>query len=207
MERGDVRIGIMGGTFDPIHYGHLIAAEEAKDKFAMDKVLFIPSGDPPHKKNYKVTPAELRYAMTLLATVGNPKFDVSRIEINRKGYSYTIDTLREIRENCPEADYYFITGADAILDILSWKDPKELLRLCKFIAATRPGYCLNQLDRVMAKLGYGSWREEKLISILEIPAVSISSTEIRLRVQNGQSIRYLVPDEVLQFIMKNKLYR
>lgn len=206
MERGDVRIGIMGGTFDPIHYGHLIAAEEAKDKFAMDKVLFIPSGDPPHKKNYKVTPAELRYAMTLLATVGNPKFEVSRIEINRKGYSYTIDTLREIRENCPEADYYFITGADAILDILSWKDPKELLRLCKFIAATRPGYCLNQLDRVMAKLGYGSWREEKLVSILEIPAVSISSTEIRLRVQNGQSIRYLVPDEVLQFIMKNKLY-
>ncbi len=138
----------MGGTFDPIHYGHLIAAEEARYRFQLARVVFVPCGQPPHKKPYAVTPAEHRYAMTLLATASNPHFIVSRIEIDRPGPSYSVDTVRLLRQQLPDAELFFITGADAVLEILTWKDSDELIGLCRFIAVTRPGYDLRQLERL-----------------------------------------------------------
>jgi len=196
------RIGIMGGTFDPIHYGHLRAADEAHAAFNLSEVLFVPTGQPPHKKKERITSAEDRYIMTLLATAECPYFDVSRVEIDKIGYSYTIDTLRTLR-SMPEyerSDFYFITGLDAVLDIVSWKDPHEIMELCKFVAVSRYGYTHKRMEELPDYL-------RSAIIPLEIPLLAISSTELRERVRNNRSIRFLVPPSVESFIMKKYLYK
>ncbi|MFO7152267.1 MAG: nicotinate-nucleotide adenylyltransferase [Bacillota bacterium] len=195
----------MGGTFDPIHFGHLITAEEARINFNLDRVIFVPTGNPPHKKDYEVTDPEHRYVMTALATNSNPFFQVSRIEIERRGYSYTVDTLNQFLEIYgKDVSLFFISGADAVLDILTWKNVKGVLDVCTFIAATRPGYPVKKLEDKLKELKdlYG-----KDVQLLEVTAVAISSTEIRKRVKEGRSIKYLVPESVEEYILKNGLYR
>ncbi len=194
--RNSNRIGLMGGTFDPIHWGHLVTAEEVRQEFCLDKVIFIPSGHPPHKKDYTVTDAEHRLMMTIIATVTNPFFATSRIEIDRLGPSYTIDTIEAFREMYKETKLFFITGADAVLEILSWKEPEQLLQKCEFIAATRPGYDLARADK----------RYLSRFHLIEVPAMAVSSTDIRWRVRNRRTVRYLVPEGVESYINKNKLY-
>ena len=194
------RVGLMGGTFDPIHHGHLVAAEEVRYAFALDKVVFVPAGHPWQKSDTEVTPAELRYQMTRLATAGQPAFEVSRMEIERAGPTFTVDTLREFSECARECELFFITGSDAITQILTWKDADEALSLARFVAVSRPTHDLAALDRLDPKL-----RER--ISILEIPALAFSSTDIRRRVAEGRPIRYLVPDAVALFIDEHGLYR
>lgn len=199
------RIGVMGGTFDPIHYGHLVTGEGACAEFALDQVLFVPAGQPPHKAAYEVSPAHHRYMMTVLATLSNPRFHVSRVDIDREGPSYTIDTLRLLKDQCgDECELYFITGADAILEILTWKDAEELLNNWRFIAATRPGFPLETLRERLGEL----WPQcEGRISFLQIPALAISSSDIRQRVRQGRPIRYLLPDAVAHYIEKSGLYK
>lgn len=196
------KIGIMGGTFDPIHYGHLLAADEAHAAFGLSEVVFIPTGRPPHKANKKVTSPEDRYLMTQLATVSCPYFSVSRVEIDREGSSYTIDTLRTLKA-MPEyagTQFYFITGLDAVLDIVSWKNPEEIMAMCKFVAVSRYGYTHKRMEEIPPEL------REKIIP-LEIPLLAISSTELRERVRRSRSIRFMVPQPVEQFIRKKSLYR
>ena len=198
------RRGIMGGTFDPIHYGHLVTAEGARYTFGLDQVLFLPSGRPPHKRDAQVSDAEHRYMMTVLATLTNPYFEVSRLEIDRGGISYTIDTLRALREQLgPETELFFITGADAIFDIASWKDSDECLALAHFVAATRPGFSLEDLPESTRQ-----WvaRHQERFHMLQVPAMAISSTEIRQRVREGCSIRYLVPEPVEHYVRRQRLY-
>jgi len=192
-----MRIGVMGGTFDAIHHGHLVAAEEARYAFDLERVLFVPAGTP-WQKEAEVTAAEHRFAMTSLATRDNAAFEISRIEIDREGPTYTIDTLRSLHADRAEAQLFFITGADAILEILTWKDPDEALRLATFVAVTRPGHDLAEL----ASRGLAG-----RVEVLEIPALAISSTEIRRRVAAGRPIRYLVPDAVAGYIAEHGLYR
>lgn len=199
-----LRLGIMGGTFDPIHMGHLVTAEVARQHFNLDHVIFIPAGNPPHKDISLINTAEHRYLMTLLAVIDNPFFTVSRLEIEKKQSSYTIDTVRRFFDIYDEKlNLYFITGADAILDIATWKDYKELLELCYFIAASRPGYSFRKL-----KVIFGPTFPEiiKRVHLLEIPAMAISSTFIRRRVAQGKTIKYLTPESVEQYIHKNQLY-
>jgi len=192
----------MGGTFNPIHYGHLLAAEEVREQFHLDKVLFIPAGDPPHKMRQEVLPGEERYTMTVLAVQSNPSFDVSRMEIDRAGVSYTGDTLRELRKLYgPELRLYFITGLDAILEMPTWHEGKGLLQLAEFVAVTRPEVTPHQLEKVFTE------EERQHIHILSIPAFPISSTEIRRRVQQGRSIRYLTPDPVVEYIQQHEFYK
>lgn len=191
----------MGGTFDPIHYGHLLAAEEARFRFRLQRVIFIPCGLPPHKEPHTITPAEHRYAMVVLATASNPFFTVSRIEIDRPGPSYSVETVRAFRERFGQGtELFFITGADAVLEILTWKDNKELIGLCRFIAVTRPGYDLRQLKEQLPP----DYLER--ITPLLIPGADISSTLIRDRVRRGEPIRYLTPDPVCDYIAKHRLY-
>lgn len=191
----------MGGTFDPIHQGHLVTAEEARTQFDLDHVVFVPTGQPWMKTHRKVTPAEHRYLMVVIATASNPYFSVSRIEIDREGPTYTVDTLEELgRQNPPGTELFFITGADAILEIFRWKDPEELLSRAHFIAATRPGYDLARFEREAPT-------SHPNVSVLDVPALAISSTDIRRRVAEGRSIRYLVPDGVRTYIEKFGLYR
>jgi nicotinate-nucleotide adenylyltransferase len=190
----------MGGTFDPIHHGHLVAAEEARWQFELDEVLFIPTGQP-WQKPVGVSPAEDRYQMTVIATASNPAFAVSRVEIDHPGPTYTVDTLRRLRAELGEATrLYFITGADAVLRILTWKDREEVLALAELIAATRPGY---DLTRLAERLPGASHR----LHPMEIPMLAISSTEIRARVACGAPIQYLVPDGVVQYVASKGLYR
>lgn len=197
------RIGIMGGTFDPIHFGHLVTAEAARVSFSLDQVVFVPSGKPPHKKDYSVTDVEDRYLMTILAVVTNPHFGVSRAEIDRVGYSYTVDTVLHFKHIYGEdAELFFITGADAILEILTWKNVEKLLGLCRFIAATRPGFDLAGLGKVLKELP----GLDGNLHFLEVPALAISSTDIRKRVLEGKSIKYLLPETAEYFIFKNGLY-
>ncbi|NMB02261.1 MAG: nicotinate-nucleotide adenylyltransferase [Firmicutes bacterium] len=203
-EVGVYRLGIMGGTFDPIHYGHLVTAEGARSAFGLDQVLFLPSGRPPHKKMDKVTDPEHRYMMTVLATLTNPHFEVSRLEIDRTGVSYTIDTLRILRDQYgSETELFFITGADAIFDIMSWKDSDEYLTIAHFVAASRPGFCLADLPQSTRQ-----WMEQHRdrFHVLQVPAMAISSTDIRERVHSGCSIRYLVPESVEHYILRQGLY-
>ena len=196
------RLGIMGGTFDPIHYGHLLMAEEARQAFALDQVVFVPNGRPAHKKAYLVSSPEDRYAMTLLATGSNPYFSTSRIEIERPGPSYTIDTLRAFRQMYPDLDaLYFITGADAVLEILTWHEYDNLVRECQFIAVTRPGFVLERLPEVVD----AEFLDR--VSFLPIPGLDISSTDIRRRVREGQSVKYLTPEPVEAYIQQQGLYR
>ena len=200
-----LNLGIMGGTFDPIHMGHLVTAEVARQHFNLDHVIFIPAGNPPHKDISLINSADHRYLMTLLAVVDNPFFTVSRLEIETKQSSFTIDTVRRFFEiyDYNKLKLYFITGADAILDITTWKDYKELLELCSFIAASRPGYSFRKL-----KVIFGPAFPEiiKRVHLLEIPAMAISSTFIRRRVAQGKTIKYLTPEPVEQYIHKNRLY-
>lgn len=184
----------MGGTFDPIHHGHLVAASEVASHFDLDEVVFVPTGTPWQKK--KVTDSEHRYLMTVIATASNPRFTVSRVDIDRDGPTYTIDTLTDLRAQRPDADLFFITGADAVAQILSWRDHDGLWDLAHFVAVTRPGH---ELDTA----GLPSHG----VSVLEVPALAISSTDCRARVQQGLPVWYLVPDGVVQYINKHDLYR
>jgi len=202
--QGVRRLGVMGGTFDPIHYGHLVTAEAAAEEFGLEQVIFVPAGQPPHKPPGAVTEARHRYLMTVLATVPNPRFTVSRVDINRPGPSYTVDTLRELHARYgPGVELYFITGADAMLQILTWKDAETLFGLCHFIAATRPGFRLSRLESVLGPL---MERYRDRIHPLQVPALAISSTDIRERVRTGRSVRYLLPDAVMHYIQKTGLY-
>jgi nicotinate-nucleotide adenylyltransferase len=196
-----MRLAIMGGTFDPIHYGHLIAAEEARQRFELDRVVFVPCGTPAHKKSYEVTPPEHRYVMVALATASNSAFSVSREELERAGPSYAIDTIRRFRRaGAPDAELFFITGADAILEIGTWHENGRLLEECRFIAVTRPGYDLGRLGRELGD------ERARLIEVLHVPGIDISSTEIRARAGEGRSLRYLTPDVVVQYIEQHGLY-
>jgi nicotinate-nucleotide adenylyltransferase len=195
------RLGVMGGTFDPIHYGHLVTAEEALHQFQLDQVVFVPTGDPWMKEQTDVSPAEDRYLMTVIATENDAKFRVSRMEIEREGPTYTVDTLRDLRSELgSDVDLFFVTGADAILEIFRWKDPTELFDLAQFIAATRPGY---DLDAFTANAP----DEHPAVIVMQIPALAISSTDIRARVASGRPIRYLLPEGVKTYIEKAGLYR
>jgi nicotinate-nucleotide adenylyltransferase len=193
------RLGVMGGTFDPIHYGHLVTAEEALVQFRLDEVLFVPTGQPWMKEHDQVSPPEDRYLMTVIATASNPKFSVSRMEVERDGPTYTIDTLRSLREEQGAGtDLFFISGADAILEILHWREPREIFELAHFIAATRPGYDLALFDEEATT---------PAMTVMHIPALAISSTDIRKRVADGRPLRYLVPEGVKSYIEKAGLYR
>lgn len=198
------RLGIMGGTFDPIHYGHLVAAETARCKFDLERVIFIPSGAPPHKKERRITQPEFRYWMVSQAIADNDFFEVSRIEIERSGLTYTVDTLREMKDKFPDYELYFITGADAFREIFTWRNPDEIIELTQFIGASRPGFdALDFLSELQKQFPQFYQR----MHFLEVPALAISSTDIRLRVKNGQSIRYLLPEPVRLFIQKNGIYQ
>jgi nicotinate-nucleotide adenylyltransferase len=191
----------MGGTFDPIHYGHLVTAEEALVQFGLDSVLFVPTGRPWMKEHEVISPAEDRYLMTVIATASNPLFSVSRMEVDRDGPTYTVDTLRGLKaERGDTTDLFFVTGADAIVEILQWKHPGELFDLAHFIAATRPGYDLKGLEAYAPD-------DRSEISVMNIPALAISSTDIRRRVAEGHPIRYRVPAGVKSYIEKERLYR
>ncbi len=195
------RIGIMGGTFDPLHMAHLIAAEEARTAFDLERVVFVPAGEPPHKAQYRISDAEHRYAMTLLGTDDNPHFEVSRIEIERPGPSYSVDTIRALQGvTGAEVELYFIAGADEILEIESWRESDALPELARFIAVPRPGFDLLELERRLPPKFLSS------IDVLRMPEIDISATEIRRRVAAGKSIRYLVPSSVEAYIRKNGLY-
>jgi nicotinate-nucleotide adenylyltransferase len=199
------RLGVIGGTFDPIHHGHLVTAEEARVQFGLDSVMFVPNRHPPHKTPADVTDPEDRYLMTFLATVSNPHFSVSRIEIDRPGPSYTIDTIRAVAAAYPQADLHYITGADAILQILrgEWEQSPQLLGLCQFIAATRPGFAL---DLETLRRNNCTGRTLDNVHKMNIPAMAISSTDIRARVRSSRSIKYLVPEAVESYIAKHSLY-
>jgi len=191
----------MGGTFDPIHYGHLVTAEEALWQFDLDEVVFVPTGQPWLKHDTGVSSPEDRYLMTVIATSSNPRFRVSRVEIDREGPTYAVDTLRALHEtHGQQVELFFVTGADAILEIFAWKDADEALSLARFIAATRPGYDLSRLEREGAAA-------HPRISVMDVPALAISSTDIRERAAKGQPIRYLVPEGVKAYIDKAGLYR
>ncbi len=193
---GKRRLGVMGGTFDPIHHGHLVAASEVAAQFQLDEVVFVPTGQPWQKSHRKVSPAEDRYLMTVIATAENPQFSVSRIDIDRGGPTYTVDTLRDLRALNPDTDLFFITGADALAQLLTWRDSEELFSLAHFIGVTRPGHHLT--DPGLPEGG---------VSLVEVPALAISSTDCRARVAKGEPIWYMVPDGVVRYIDKRELYR
>jgi nicotinate-nucleotide adenylyltransferase len=189
------RIGIMGGTFDPIHHGHLVAASEVQSRFDLDEVVFVPTGQPWQKG--AVSPAEDRYLMTVIATASNPRFQVSRADVDRDGPTYTVDTLRDLNAVFgATADLFFITGADALAKILSWKDALEMLSLAHFIGVTRPGFELSDAHL-----------PADTVTLVEVPAMAISSSACRQRVADGEPVWYLVPDGVVQYIAKRGLYR
>jgi nicotinate-nucleotide adenylyltransferase len=189
------RVGIMGGTFDPIHHGHLVAASEVESLFALDEVIFVPTGEPWQKSERRVSPAEHRYLMTVIATASNPRFWVSRVDIDRDGPTYTIDTIQDIAAQRPGAELFFITGADALNQILSWKDAADALSLARFIGVTRPGYELSD-----------EHLPSDSVTLLDVPAMAISSSDCRARVAAGRPVWYLVPDGVVQYINKHNLY-
>lgn len=198
------RLGIMGGTFDPIHYGHLVAAEMARAKFNLSKVLFIPTGKPPHKQRRDISEGSLRYEMVKRAIEDNEFFEISPLEIEREGPSYTVDTLRILRRIYPEHELYFITGSDALLEIFSWKEAEEIFRLIQFIGAARPGFDAREF---FLKVQQENPAVRDKIHYLEVPALAISSTDIRSRVRRGEPIRYLLPESVRLYLEEMKLYR
>jgi nicotinate-nucleotide adenylyltransferase len=187
----------MGGTFDPIHHGHLVAASEVADRFALDEVVFVPSGHPWQKDDIAVSSAEDRYLMTVIATAANPRFSVSRVDVDRVGPTFTVDTLRDLSERYgPDTELFFITGADALAKILSWKDADQLFKLAHFVGVTRPGFKLSDAHL-----------PADTVSLVQVPAMAISSTDCRARVAAGKPVWYLVPDGVVQYIAKRGLYR
>ncbi|MFJ1701887.1 nicotinate-nucleotide adenylyltransferase [Kitasatospora sp. NPDC088346] len=189
------RLGVMGGTFDPIHHGHLVAASEVASAFHLDEVIFVPTGQPWQKLDRAVSAAEDRYLMTVIATAENPQFSVSRIDIDRDGPTYTVDTLRDLHALHPDDELFFITGADALAQILSWRDSEELFELAHFIGCTRPGHTLSDAGLPVGR-----------VSLVEVPALAISSTDCRDRVAKGEPVWYLVPDGVVRYIDKRALY-
>ncbi len=193
------RVGVMGGTFDPVHHGHLVAASEVAHRFGLDEVVFVPTGRPWQKDDREVTPAEDRYLMTVIATAADPRFQVSRVDVDRDGPTYTVDTLRDLRDGYAAAgiavELFFITGADALASIAGWRDSDELLEFAHFVGVTRPGHVL--LD---PGLPTGA------VTLVEVPALAISSTDCRERVSRGEPIRYLVPDGVREYVAKRGLY-
>ncbi|HOM02953.1 MAG TPA: nicotinate-nucleotide adenylyltransferase [Acetivibrio sp.] len=204
MEENVKKIGILGGTFDPIHNGHLIMAEIIRGAFELDKVLFIPSGNPPHKKEQTVTDAYHRYNMVCEALKGNSHFEVSRIEVDREGYTYTIDTLGVLNEQYKGiATLYYIIGADVLYDLLTWKDYEKVFKICRFIAALRPG---SDIEGFNDRIKYLEDTFSASILAAQIPLIEISSTMIRNRVKEGKSIKYLVPDAVENYIKREGLY-
>jgi nicotinate-nucleotide adenylyltransferase len=197
--RKTLRLGIMGGTFDPVHFGHLVAAEEALVQFNLDRVIFMPTGQPVRKTHSHVSSAEDRYLMTVIATASNPDFEVSRLEIDRPGATYTVDTMLQLREiHGPKTELFFISGADAVREILTWKDADRFATLCTFIAATRPGF-----DAELEPFEIAGQKVESM----EVPALAISSSDIRARVAARRPVRYLLPEAVAAYIEKNGLYR
>ncbi|WP_308192708.1 nicotinate-nucleotide adenylyltransferase [Mycolicibacterium lacusdiani] len=197
------RLGVMGGTFDPIHHGHLVAASEVADLFDLDEVVFVPTGQPWQKRDRSVTAAEDRYLMTVIATAANPRFSVSRVDIDRGGPTYTKDTLRDLAAAHPDTDLYFITGADALGSILSWQNWEDLFSLARFVGVSRPGYTLDgeHIEAAMKEL------PREALNLVEVPALAISSSECRDRAMTGRPIWYLVPDGVVQYVSKRGLYR
>lgn len=197
------RVGIMGGTFDPIHLGHLVVANEVLNIYNLDKIIFVPAGNPPHKIGMRASSWD-RYFMTNLATMSNNKFTVSDLEVKSSDKSYTLNTLKEFHILYPETEFYFITGTDAVIDIPNWHEPRELLKLCKFIAVSRPGISKEnaefKIDEIRNSLNAH-------IEILQVPMLQISSTDIRDRFKRGVSAKYLLPESVEQYILKNNLYR
>jgi len=193
----------MGGTFDPIHNGHLVAASEVADRFELDEVIFVPTGEPWQKHGRHVTPAEDRYLMTVIATASNPRFSVSRVDIDRGGRTYTRDTLRDLHARYPDSELLFITGADALASILTWQDVEELFALARFVGVSRPGYVL---DGGHVSAAFNSLPSDAL-TLLEVPALAISSTDCRARARENRTIWYLVPDGVVQYVAKRRLYR
>jgi len=207
-DRPGLRLGIMGGVFDPVHIAHLVTAQEALDQFGLDQVVFMPSGDPPHKDRCPA-PGDFRYVLVCAATAGNPRFSVSRFEIDQPGASYTVDTLEHLSAIVPpRTEMFFITGADAVLEILKWKNPARVLELSAFVAATRPGYDLSRLSGLLEELRTSTTGlvPEARVKTMEVPALAISSSMIRERLAAGRSVRYLVPDPVVQLIEKSGLY-
>ena len=195
-ERAAPKLGVMGGTFDPVHNGHLVAASEVAARFQLDEVVFVPTGQPWQKEDEAVTPAEHRYLMTVIATAANPQFTVSRVDIDRPGPTYTIDTLHDLRaQRGADVELFFITGADALAQIIGWKSADELFSLARFIGVTRPGHHLSTEGLPAER-----------VSVLEIPALAISSTDCRERARRGDPVWYLVPDGVVQYISKHRLY-
>ena len=188
----------MGGTFDPIHHGHLVAASEVQGWFDLDEVVFVPTGQPWQKADRDVSPAEHRYLMTVIATAANPRFTVSRVDIDRAGPTYTVDTLRDLRAERPDADLYFITGADALAEIFSWRDAEDVFDLAHFVGCTRPGAEIDAAT--LARIPHDR------ITMVEVPALAISSTDCRKRTERGEPVWYLVPDGVVQYIAKHQLY-
>lgn len=194
------RLGVMGGTFDPIHHGHLVAASEVQARFALDEVVFVPTGTPWQKRDRRVSPAEDRYLMTTIATASNPRFSVSRVDIDRGGDTYTVDTLRDLRaERGPNTELFFITGADALSKILTWRGVEELFDLAQFVGVSRPGVDLSEKD--LAHL------PEDKVTMIEVPALAISSTACRQRALENLPLWYLVPDGIVQYISKRGLYQ
>lgn len=197
----DLRVAVMGGTFDPIHHGHLFAAEEVAARFGLPQVLFMPCRQPPHKDPAEVSPPDVRYEMTALAVADNPRFCASRLELQREGPSYTIDTLRALRRQMgPALEIFFITGADAVLEIMTWREAEAVLAECRLVAIHRPGYDLARIEQVL-----GPERAAK-IEPLALRTLDISSTDIRRRVAEGRSVRYLVPEAVREYIEARGLY-
>ena len=192
------RVGVMGGTFDPIHHGHLVAASEEQAWFELDEVVFVPTGQPWQMAAGLVSEAEHRYLMTVIATASNPRFWVSRVDVDRAGPTYTIDTLRDLHAALPDAELYFITGADALADIFTWRDAEELFAMARFVGCTRPGYTMDPatLGKIPADR----------VTMVEVPALAISSTDCRRRTMRGEPVWYLVPDGVVQYIAKHHLY-
>src|SRR5450759_160090 len=190
------RLGVMGGTCDPVHHGHLVAASEVAALYSLDEVVFVPTGQPWQKSDRDVSPAEDRYLMTVIATASNPRFSVSRVDLDRQGPTYTIDTLRELKAAYGDVELFFITGADALAQILDWRAPDERFRLAHFVGVTRPGFVLARQE----EFPVGT------VSLLEVPALAISSSDCRARVQRNAPVWYLVPDGVVQYIEKRRLY-
>lgn len=204
MDKLGNRIGISGGTFDPVHNGHLITAQYTMEKLELNKVIFIPSGKPPHKTRNDITSSEHRFNMVSEACERNSCFEASKIEMERPGKTYTIDTLKQIKSMYGDLDIFYITGADVIRDIKNWKDFEKVFELCDFIAAIRPNY---DKDSFMQDVKLLKSKYQAKIHVIDVPLIEISSTEIRNRIKKGLPIKYLVPQKVEKYIMENKLYK
>ncbi len=196
------KFGIMGGTFDPIHLGHLVIANEVLNKYSLEKIIFIPAGKPPHKKGPKACSFD-RFVMAELATLSNDKFTVSDIEIEKEEKSYTVNTIRELLSIYEDTEFYFITGADAVITLPDWHEADNLLKLCRIVAVSRPGFDISEIEKMLLKINA---QNDTRIELLQVPMLQISSTDIRERIKNGMSVKYLLPESVEQYIIKNNLY-